>query len=1189
MRIKRLEIIGFKSFADRSVFHFPPGITAIVGPNGCGKSNIVDAIKWVLGEQGVKPLRSKAMGDVIFNGSETRKPTGMAEVTITFTNEDGIAPPRYGEFSEISVRRRLYRSGESEYYINNSPCRLKDIAELFMDTGIGSRSYSIVEQGHIEWLINARPEERRFIFEEAAGIHKYKVRKDEALRKLEATKENLLRVQDIIYEVQRQKRSIQRQARKAERYQAIRKEIREIERSLMAQELNHYTKERDFLTSQLKDLKDRLSSSSTSMSLLEGDEEAKRLELLRKEKGLKVLQEKIHEEEGRVRGVEKTIEVLRVKIENLKKEKVRLEGEGEELDIRRRGLEERKVRIEKEKEELVSELHNLEAGLKAKEKELGGLIERLTPFQRRVEERKRRLMDHLTSLASVKNSVSHSQTEEKRIIQELERRRGERERMDNLLKEKEGELKRIKKELERTEEERQRVEEELKSALKRANVLRSKKEEKEKELHRIKGVLTTVSTRLLALKDSIMSEGPTDLFCSIGEGRVHGLLADVLLAEERFEKALEAVLGERLKGIVVESHEEGVRALRSLKEGGRRGSFIPLKVRERNSNEGSGCYDVGISLADRIMVKEGYEAIARALLKDVVLVEDLEEAVGLWASNGINNPIVTLDGDVIEPSGVLIGGSTKGLDKGALARRRELRELEAEERALRRQKENLICEFERLKEDTDIVAKRIEDLRQLLHRKEIEKVSLEGKERAIKGEIKDGHRKVEILSMEEEGLERELRECRENQEKLVLEQEGLERMIKEEEEAIHRVEEDIKKLLRERETLENLMGDDRVRLASLRAKAEGLFSALNHCNREMEEIEKKVLQRETRLRAIDKELEALSSSLRDREEEMIRKIEGLERLKEDRRELEKGYLRLMDELKVIEDSLRSRRREVRGLEEKISSLSIGLKEIDLKIEHLLARAGEVYGFKEGDLLQVEMERDGEKLKGRLKTLKKDLESIGDVNLGAIEELRELEERERFLITQKEDLERSITSLKAAIQRINRVSRERFLKTMEEVNRTFQGIYTRFFGGGRAQLRMINEEEPLETGIEIVAQPKGKRLQSITLLSGGEKALTVISLIFSLFLVKASPFFLLDEADAPLDETNTARFIALVQELSSRSQFILITHNKKTMEMADTLYGITMAEPGVSKILSVSLVEGDINHSSDRGGGILNAS
>lgn len=1170
MKIKRLEIAGFKSFAERTVFHFPPGITAIVGPNGCGKSNIVDAIKWVLGEQGVKPLRSKSMGDVIFNGSETRKPLGMAEVTITFSNEDGTAPPRYREFSEISVRRRLYRSGESEYSINNTTCRLKDIIDLFMDTGIGSRSYSIVEQGHIDWLINARPEERRFIFEEAAGIHKYRVRKDEALKKLEATKANLLRVQDIIHEVNRQIGSIERQARKARRYRETREAIKEIERSLIALELQGFRRERNNLSSRIRDLRNALSSATATMNRLEGLEEEKRLQVLEVEGALKALHGRMGKVEGKVKDLERSIDIIRIKMENLHRERDRLKEEGKGLEAKRKGLWEKKERLKEEREGLTGELSRLREETEGMERELSDLRERIHPLEKVIEERRKEVLKGLTTLTSINNEISYCLEEEKRLKREAARRGEERRQVEGMIAEKEREGQTLKATIQEVEGDRKGLEERLEEALERLKALRSARDAKEKELDRVKEGLASTTTRVRTLEESIASE--VQIPSRFVKEKTYGLLADVVTTEERFEKALEAILGERLKGLLVEDHTAGMRMLKEVKGKGGRYSFIPVKARMNGDMDGDAGY--GIPLVERVSAQEGCEGMVKALLRNVIFVQDLEEALGILDSGDLSKTIVTEDGDIIEPTGVVTGGSHNTPDRGMIKKRRELRELRAEEVLLKERERDLKEGVERIINEEKALTERVEELRGSIHALEIKVVTLKNRERALKAETDELRRKVEILSMEMEELERDIHTSLKKREDLLTEKARTEKDVEGWKALMEREEQRLKELLKRKEGIEGQLNSKRVRMASLSERISGLSSSIGSLERTLKEVEERITHGRKRLQAIEGEVKGLSSSLKEKEEILTETMAEHERLKGEVSSLEGRYSRMLQEIKDLEGSVRSKRKEVRDLEEKERDLTFALREVDLKIEGLLARAREMYSIDEEDLLSKEVKGEREEMERRLESLRKRLQSMGEVNLAAIEELKELEERRGFLTSQKEDLERSMESLNRAIQRINRVSRKRFLKTLEEVNRGFQDIYSRFFGGGKAAVEMVNEDDPLGTGIEIVAQPKGKRLQSITLLSGGEKALTVISLIFSLFLVRPSPFFLLDEADAPLDETNTVRFVGLIKELASKSQFILITHNKKTMEMADTLYGITMAEPGVSKILSVSLVEED---------------
>ena len=1186
MKLKRLDIIGFKSFVDRTSIVFPPGITAIVGPNGSGKSNIVDAIRWVLGEQGHKILRGRTMEDVIFNGSEKRKPLGMAEVTLTLLTEDGRTPRDYAEFSEISVRRRLYRSGESEYSINNTPCRLKDITELFLDTGVGTRSYSIIDQGRIEWLLTAQPEERRLLIEEVAGIHKYRVRKDATLKKLDATNQNLLRIKDIIHEVKRQINSLNRHAKKAARFKAIRDEMREIEIYLMAEELKSLIDEKEGLEARLEGLnKDELEI-TTSIKGKEAEEERIRLVLLDREKEIEALSQGLHSLEEDVKNKEKELEINELKSNTLKVNIERMKRECDELEEKKGSIEERIGRGREEKEALGLSISKIEEDIQLLGKSLEETIEICSPISKILEDNKREMVDRITALARIKNSQSKFEEERDRLSREMVKRTEERRGVIARIETLEAELKEISLRIDQTNGEKTSLLKEIDALNTRLEGLREDRSIKEQDIEGIKRELTEVSTRLQALKESDGSNSAGMLLSKslnaskkVDKKGIHGLVADIFQADAHLERALEAVLGERLNTVIVDSHKEGLEAISYLKQGNKgRGSFLPVKTGKRGERlrlEGvfTSSSDIEGPILDKVKVREGYDSVAESLLGDVVLVEDLDRALNIWMANGIDMTLVTLDGDMIDADGVLTGGSFHELDRGLLKKRREIDELSKREEALKKREKELSEELNTIEAEIEGITARIEGLNSEAHKKEIESVTLDGRLKASDGEIRSLKRRLEIISIEEDEIKNNLEALEDEYTKSIDDRKRLEDDIEEIKKKTEKEEEQYREMLLKKEEIDRRITERKVELASLKKSYENITSNIEDYSHELGAVNRKIEERIEGIKEAEEEKKRLLNSMEHGKATLFELMKEVDALKEERAVLEEGYSQIEIELKGVLDGLKKDRKRLDEIKEDLSNHMIELKGIELKINNLLERANERHGI-DGDGLLSSMDGfhcDGDP-KERLNLLRQKLQSMGEVNLSSIGELKELEERYSFLTTQQEDIERSIASLKRAIHRINAVSRKRLLNTFDEVNKRFKEVCSYFFEGGRAELRLHEPENPLESGIDIFAQPKGKRLQSITLLSGGEKALLVIALIFSLFLVKPSPFFLLDEIDAALDDSNIIRFRDFIKGLSSDSQLIIVTHNKNTMEIADTLYGITMTEPGVSSILSVNLKE-----------------
>ncbi len=682
MRIKKLTIHGFKSFVDKITFNFPAGTSAIIGPNGCGKSNIVDSIRWVLGEQNARHLRGKHMEDVIFTGSEARKPLGMAEVTLTFSNEQGLGPAMFANFTEIEVSRRLYRSGESEYYINKVPSRLRDIVDLFTDTGIGTRAYSIIEQGQVGWLINAKPEERRIIFEEAAGVSKFKHKKEAALRRLEATRENLTRVNDIISEVKRQLNSLNRQAKKAERYKVLKEELKSIELVLSSLELKQLRDALDAASKRLEEVKDEEIGLSTLSSEKEAFSEGIKVDYLKEESEYKAVREKVFELESLIQKEEQTSALSRMRVEELKRNEERLLREIEEL-------REYRINTGKEVERLNTEISRVDALIKAEAQKLDDGIVRLEGLASLLKEKEEVQRAHAAEsmkitarLSDIRHSLQALLKDEEHLRHKESKAVSEKEDAARKLSSKEGPLASLKEELLSSAGKKESIEAELSGIKGRLDALEKEKASGETELKGLKDEFTRTSARLSTLEEmernfENLKDGAKAIMRRKDAG-VFGLIADVIETNAGYEKAVEAVMGERLQYIIVESHKEGIEAIEYLKTNSvGRGSFVPVKearaVRSPLPVEaGTMNYPGAKDLLSEIKIKEGYDNVVSCILGDALVVPDLESALDVWKQNGAYKTIVTLDGEVIDPQGIITGGSSGGSDTGILQKRSEI-------------------------------------------------------------------------------------------------------------------------------------------------------------------------------------------------------------------------------------------------------------------------------------------------------------------------------------------------------------------------------------------------------------------------------------------------------------------------------------------------------------------------------------
>ncbi|MBI4816575.1 MAG: chromosome segregation protein SMC [Deltaproteobacteria bacterium] len=1285
MRIKRLEIQGFKSFADRTVLHFSDGITGIVGPNGCGKSNIVDALRWAMGERSAKHLRGASMEDVIFSGSDSRGALGMSEVTVTFKNDGALVPPEYQSVAEISVTRRLFRDGTSEYLINRTKCRLKDVEDLFLGTGVGTKSYSVIEQGRIGLVVTAKPENRRELIEDAAGVTKYKMRRRQAEARLEASEQNLLRVTDILAELDKRMGGLERQAKRAEQYKVLKAELKTLDLEAAVHQFLELTVRERFLTAEA----DTARTSLVEQEALVVTEDAK---LRTAVESLEADREKLRGEEAQLSELEQVLAVGLATIELTDRELAGLKDRTAEAGREQAKVSETFDARSKERAEVQEKSAAIgavtadeKARLAADLAQVSATEDLIAKSEAQLERSQRILVECLTNVAQHESNLDNLAKSK----DDLEQRRGrfvaERDQIVATIAELDQRAKDTRKKL---DENRQ-----LKLALIEA------KSSKEQALEKLHGQLVEKEAELLALREELMDkrsrlssleeiqrnydgcEGGVRAIIkrSKSEGsfleRVHGLVADVITSEPRLETAIESVLGERLQYVIVRDQEEGIRSveyLRRTQDG--RSSFIPLDVRRSHVSwapksartkvpvaAGGAVVDAGglqariepapilvdstsappksdsdlpISdrpppsdlvreaqrlavaaargktedaalslrglggsllpvpelveeddvwpdmsapgvlgrLVDLVETPAGFEQIAYVLLGDVVVVEDLEQARNVWQDGQHRKTLVTLDGDVLDPVGVLTGGSGASVGAGMLAKKREIKELERIVASLQKRLASVEGSHKTL-------AKKISDL-----------------EESIKSLSDEGHKEdLSLITVEKDLRSLEEQAARQAERRLVVERE-----IEQVQESIKAVEGErersrlaIQKLEERRGELTKSASDDTKTLAE--AKAQKILA-----QERVTQLKVSVAQRIEQHEAAKRHLDRLDVDVTELAARLVKLEEGIKSSKEEitrltesllaTREGGAGLREKIDGKKVViveikrrlgtgsetvraeDERLRTARRAIEALKDTLNARLLGAKELSMARDTIEAQIEERYQL---ELVTQIPELHMAPLHGpdedeRRTRLRKKLDSMGEINLTAIAEFEEVKERHAFLDTQKKDLESAIADLKAAIKKINKTSHERYLETFKLVNEKLQIVFPRLFGGGSASLEITGGGDPLEAGVEMMIQPPGKKLQSASLMSGGEKALTAISLIFSIFLIKPTPFCLLDEVDAPLDDANVGRYNDLVKDMSSISQFILITHNKRTMEVPDRLYGVTMEEPGISKLVGVDL-------------------
>jgi chromosome segregation protein len=1181
MRLKRLEMIGFKSFAQRTVVEMNPGITAVVGPNGCGKSNIVDALRWAMGEQSARHLRGHQMEDVVFNGSDSLPATGMAEVSIIFDNEDGRGPAEYANFSEIMVTRRLFRSGESEYAINKVQCRLKDVIELFLGTGVGSKAYSIVEQGKVDELVNSKPEDRRALIEEAAGTSKYKSRKIVAEKKLERTQQNLLRLNDIVREIERQIRSMELQAKKAERYRALKSELKEKELACAVLQREAFGQEIGLQENQLAGTENRLAEHLASMHSQEAESESVRLSLMEADREIGIQQESVYQRRAAIQSDEQKCEFFTKDLAQLEQSEAEARASQAQLEERTKILAQEIAELNNAKESFIQLSLFEESFLRDKENELATLQSRTRSLQAELEHEKTALIDIANQIANSKNDALARERRHGEIAAELARSRDELAQASAALAACAGTQNASTDALTACIHEVRERTLEAAQATATLQSLTKSREEQENKILALKEQIQDNRSRLLSFEELQKNyEGYQDGVRAImlkkqreaTPNGIHGLVAEVIEAPESYEKALTAVLGDRLQYVIVKSHQEGLEAIEFLKnQASGRGSFIPLEMsRKPENNLPLGEAEVVAPLMEMISIKDGYREIAEYLLSDVVVVQNLEAGLALWNRNGYHSTLVTPDGEVIDPIGTVTGGSGAPLEASFLTQRRRIRELsvvlsERETELGRKERES-----EELKHELEQVETQKTVLGAEIHRLELERVRLEHENRAANQEHERLTQTVRALTQEQSDLstavqllEDEIQQCHAQIDSRTEEKSARE-------EYLTQKQTELSELSQSLQAADAAVTQSRIRNAALGEKRDNTHVNLANRLRLQEEISREIAARQAQITDFQRrrlETEQALAQTREMLEQNRSDLQILdERLQTDRQRYREISMRLAE----IGETIKELRPLVDDCQQEKSRIQLTLAEKRIELQHLAANLREKYDV-QLDALAAEC-RDNPPTQAELSVdiddLRSRLERMGEVNLAAIGEYEELTERFRFMSQQKEDLERSIADLQQTIIKLNRVCRLRFKESFDAINEKFEAIFPRLFRGGKARLVLTDENDFLETGVDIIVQPPGKKLQSITLLSGGEKALTAVSLLFAIFLTKPSPFCFLDEVDAPLDDANLDRFTDMIKEMSAHSQFVLVTHNKKSMQAAEVLYGITMAEPGVSKVVSV---------------------
>jgi chromosome segregation protein len=1173
--LKRLEMVGFKSFAERTKLEFEPGIMAIVGPNGCGKSNISDAVRWVLGEQSAKSLRGAGMTDFIFNGTDTHKPMGMAEVSLTLAECEAALGM---EYHEVTVTRRVYRSGEGEYLINKTPCRLKDIQRLFMDTGVGTNSYSLMEQGRIDRILSSHPEDRREVFEEASGITKFKADRREAMRKLDQTEANLLRLADIIREVKRQIISLQRQAGKARRFQVLQQELRGLDLHFTRGRVEAIDVDLGTLEARRASLVEREEAMTATVREVEASIDAQRTRLAELDRDIEETRELAAQAKAEW---QRTQEAIAHNEDRIREYRQLSDNYLQEQESGRKHLDEHRQTLAR----LQTDLEAAAAARQAAEADLQTKAARLREQEQAVDSAGQQLHRMRTELVEIENRVAGLTND----LSECEaREKGTMMRRERLL----VEQSQYRQSLAHIEAQRGALAARIAGqratfaeAEGRAQELQTLARDRAAAVANLRQKLSELKPRDAALAAQIdllarqeaQSEGfpggarlILDGTVTVDGATLLGALATHLEAEPEYRTCLEAVLRPWADALVVSNADGAVALLRELdrrRAGAAR--LLAVDAGERPAPPPAG--DGEEPLLAHVRCQDAVRDVVTRLLGGVRVVGDL-------ARVDPPAPGVTY----VTPSGMVAGGGayeiwmTEAADTNPVARRQRLQKWRDERETVGREMAATEADLARLQaDDGSIDAQRAEARRAL----EVARTAMamsEGESGMLAREDLSARQRAETVTMELESLSGQDEAARERRERIHASLDGARARQGEVRQMVALRTDEQRVLEQQRAQWMQEVTEARISAADRRREAEALQQRAAAHEDRIRELESLVRERADGVVAYHQRIEELTrttaaarDSLQPLEEEAALHQNRFDALRRDR----EAQARTLD---TAEHKVRTERDALDEAREARNRIDIELAEFRMRRQTLVERVGSDYRVTVEDILaapepdwgEAGAPEDAETLESRIAELRAKIESMGPVNLVAIEEYQELEKRNEFLTAQQDDLIQSKQQLLDMIRKINQTTTQMFQETFAKVNENFKDMFGKLFGGGTARLVMVDEGDVLESGIEIIARPPGKKLQSVSLLSGGERTMTAVALLFSLYMVKPSPFCVLDELDAALDDSNIGRFVAVVKDFLTNSQFIVITHNRQTIGTANVLYGVTMEKRGVSKIISV---------------------
>lgn len=1180
MYLKRLELQGFKSFADKTILELMPGITTVIGPNGSGKSNISDAIRWVLGEQSMKSLRGTKSLDIIFAGTQNRKSLSFAEASLVFDNSDGALPI---EYTEVTVTRKIYRSGETGYYINKVPCRLKDVLELFMDTGIGKDGYSIIGQGKIDEILSNKSEDRRHIFEEAAGIVKYRTRKQESEKKLEHTKLNLLRINDILTEIEGNLEPLQMQADKAKKYLNLREELKNIEIGLFVYNIEKYKQDLEkvvqdieimqsqcndeegrlervkILKEELKSSIDEITETIENMSNI-GFESQKQIEQLNSD--INVAKTRIANNNENNDRYLKEIEEQNAKIKELK-------DEIEQKEAKKDNLKQNKEKFEKELNEKQAELDKLTEKLSSKELEIEGYKHTVEENTDKKYELQSEINAQNINYQNFEKRQAQIKQEMQSTISELDGTRLNKEDIAKQFNEIENKKNKAQNSLNEVAKQREEANQKIKSFESNINILSSEMRIKES---RLKFLIETEKEKEGYIKSVKSLLKDCENIKELGKG-MNGVLANIIEVPDDLQTAIEMCLGASLQNIVTETETDAKRLVEHLRKNNLgRASFLPISsVRGKKLDKIKGNESGVIGIAsDLVKYNKKYEQIILNLLGRTVIVDNMDTAIKVAKQNGYTFRIVTKEGDSINPSGAITGGSVAKKTVNILGRGKEIEKLEKEIKNLKQKIEKLENDKQNYEESIEGILELSANLEKELQEIDITYATEKQKVISINENIEKLEKRLNRLKEEQANLEKQKEEAVSTKGDLQVE---INKIVEQNEELSKIITEFAELNKDDQKYIDDLNFDItnlKISVSSFDESEASIQEIQERINQELENAHTSIENKNTQIEQIEKDNEELEKSIQETLQKIEEVKESVNSSSSKIEELKKERAQKSEKLSKQEDEITAKFKLIEDLKGQLVKLDVKKTKIEEDINGIINKMWEEYELTPNNAEQYQKPENVALTQRRVNSLRTEIRELGSVNVDSIEEYKNLKDRYDFMSEQRLDLENTMSKLRKVISDMTQIMKEQFKEKFKVINKNFGEVFAELFGGGKAELTLEDEENILECGIDITVQPPGKKLQNMMLLSGGEKAFTAIALLFAILKINPAPFCVLDEIEAALDDVNVFRYADYLKKFTDHTQFLVITHRKGTMEVADTVYGVTMEESGISKLLSMKL-------------------